>query len=232
MRCIGCGAEMILLNVVPDTSMMVPGYEHHTLQCSGCYEVEQRLVFCQRNGTRPAEAAAGGAVQRNESPPGVAVVVDEATAQLPASSSAWDRVVEKVRAQQADLNERAEIAKAHEGIDLSDRHQENPTAPFSEPVAAKTLRASHSGIQVGPGVIGTDGKPGRTKISAPLPSVHRDQTFTGAENGTVVAKLEAAEDFDRVWENLLPHHNPEFPAGAASNIDGAKGDQSPPACEA
>jgi hypothetical protein len=40
-----CGAEMRLMQVVPDDTMMVAGYEHHTLQCTGCDEVERRLVF-------------------------------------------------------------------------------------------------------------------------------------------------------------------------------------------
>jgi hypothetical protein len=45
MLCIGCGAQMRLMQVVPDTTMMVSGYEHHTLQCTGCNEIERRLVF-------------------------------------------------------------------------------------------------------------------------------------------------------------------------------------------
>jgi hypothetical protein len=40
-----CGAEMRLMQVVPDDTMMVAGYERHTLQCTGCDEVERRLVF-------------------------------------------------------------------------------------------------------------------------------------------------------------------------------------------
>ena len=35
MRCMACGAEMQVVQVVPDDTLMVPGYEHHTLQCSG-----------------------------------------------------------------------------------------------------------------------------------------------------------------------------------------------------
>ena len=36
---------MRLMQAVPDNTMMVSGYEHHTLQCTGCDEVERRLVF-------------------------------------------------------------------------------------------------------------------------------------------------------------------------------------------
>ena len=45
MLCIACGAEMRLMQVVQDNTMMVPGYEHHTWQCSGCNEIERRLAF-------------------------------------------------------------------------------------------------------------------------------------------------------------------------------------------
>ena len=36
---------MILLGSVPDHRMMVPGYEHQTLQCPACGEAERRLIF-------------------------------------------------------------------------------------------------------------------------------------------------------------------------------------------
>jgi hypothetical protein len=45
MLCLACGAEMILVQVVKDTTMLVSGYEHHTWQCSGCSTVEQRMTF-------------------------------------------------------------------------------------------------------------------------------------------------------------------------------------------
>jgi hypothetical protein len=48
MRCMACGTEMILMNVVPDDTMTVPGFEHHTFSCSDCHDVERRLVFTKR----------------------------------------------------------------------------------------------------------------------------------------------------------------------------------------
>jgi hypothetical protein len=45
MRCMVCGAEMRVMQVVPDDTMAVPGYERHTLQCSDCGDVETRLMF-------------------------------------------------------------------------------------------------------------------------------------------------------------------------------------------
>ena len=36
---------MILMNVVQDDTMAVPGFEHHTFTCSDCEDTERRLVF-------------------------------------------------------------------------------------------------------------------------------------------------------------------------------------------
>jgi hypothetical protein len=40
---------MRLMQVVADDTMMVPGYEHHTLMCPTCGEVERRLTFRSQN---------------------------------------------------------------------------------------------------------------------------------------------------------------------------------------
>ena len=49
MRCMVCGAEMILTNVDQDDTMEVAGFEHHTFTCSECQDVEERLVFTKQN---------------------------------------------------------------------------------------------------------------------------------------------------------------------------------------
>jgi hypothetical protein len=49
MRCMACGAEMVLMNVVQDDTMAVPGFEHQTFMCSECQDVERRLVFTKQN---------------------------------------------------------------------------------------------------------------------------------------------------------------------------------------
>jgi hypothetical protein len=48
MRCPGCGAAMHLIEVAPDKTMMVPGYEEHTFECSGCHDHVRQLVFIPR----------------------------------------------------------------------------------------------------------------------------------------------------------------------------------------
>jgi hypothetical protein len=45
MRCLFCDAEMVLVKVVQDGTLMVPGFEHHTFMCSACGDVERRLAF-------------------------------------------------------------------------------------------------------------------------------------------------------------------------------------------
>jgi predicted RNA-binding Zn-ribbon protein involved in translation (DUF1610 family) len=65
VRCIACGEKMLLLNVVPDRTMIVPGYEHQTLQCPGCGETEHRLVFkSERSPLASAEPSSSQADER------------------------------------------------------------------------------------------------------------------------------------------------------------------------
>ena len=45
MRCMACGAEMILLKVIADETMPVPGFQRHAYMCSLCHDTEQRLFF-------------------------------------------------------------------------------------------------------------------------------------------------------------------------------------------
>jgi hypothetical protein len=40
-----CGEEMRLVQTVPDETMVVPGFEHHILNCPYCHDEERRLVF-------------------------------------------------------------------------------------------------------------------------------------------------------------------------------------------
>jgi hypothetical protein len=75
MRCMLCGADMRLIEVVPDDTAMVAGYERHTLQCSSCNDVERRLVFTRTKtpiDSVPApatiEVAAGSVDERERAP--------------------------------------------------------------------------------------------------------------------------------------------------------------------
>ena len=72
MLCLDCGAEMHLVQVVKDTTMLVSGYEHHTWQCSGCSTIEQRMTFTpEKSPTQlaPAEPAQTMLVEPTEAAP-------------------------------------------------------------------------------------------------------------------------------------------------------------------
>jgi hypothetical protein len=58
MRCMACGSEMILMNVVNDDTTLVPGFEHHTFTCSECQDIERRLVFIKHGGEGDTEPTA------------------------------------------------------------------------------------------------------------------------------------------------------------------------------
>jgi hypothetical protein len=49
MRFMLCGQEMRLVQTVPDETMIVPGFEHHTFHCSSCQDEERRLVFVRES---------------------------------------------------------------------------------------------------------------------------------------------------------------------------------------
>ena len=45
MDCTACGAELILTNVVPENTVALRGFEHHTFICLGCHITARRVVF-------------------------------------------------------------------------------------------------------------------------------------------------------------------------------------------
>ena len=127
MRCMACGAEMILVHVVADETMIVSGFERYTLQCLGCDEVEHRFVFTRQNGARDAQAGADGA---GASPPSSAAG-EKNTA---AASSAWARTVKTFRSRQAAIAARATGAKKTDRVGEFYRNWENPIPPRRRPV--------------------------------------------------------------------------------------------------
>jgi hypothetical protein len=225
MRCIACGAEMILMKVVPDTNMMVAGYEHHTLQCSGCYEVEQRLVFSQRSESRPVEPVAqpvkaqpisqcdedraGESLSHieKENLPGESVSPGKATAPVQAPS-AWRRAVEKVRLQQADLNQRAQVAKSDRSVD-EDR-EEAPSQRQAR--AAKKASAVPCAIGSATGALGA-----RATDAGRAPPAPAEGSGARAE------PIDLAQGFDRVWESLVAQTRPAGSDRGASAGEGHGG---------
>jgi hypothetical protein len=105
MRCMACGAEMVLMNAVRDDTMAVAGFEHHTLQCPSCNDIERRLVFNPESAAKAAEPAQVD-VAPPVSPAPPAEANEPATANEPASApaptvSAWRRAVAMFRGRHA-----------------------------------------------------------------------------------------------------------------------------------
>jgi hypothetical protein len=69
MRCLLCDAEMILMNVVQDDTMLVAGFEHRTFMCSSCHDVERRLVFVGAAEAIPVPATPSIAGEQSPVPP-------------------------------------------------------------------------------------------------------------------------------------------------------------------
>ena len=120
MRCIGCGEEMRLVQAVADHTMMVRGYEHHTLECPGCHEVERRLVFAKPIEPTPIEPTTNlTSVEPTRASPGAQPAAPTSTAtpkeiaRAPAPST-WERALDRLRSQQSSLDERAAGAKSSE----------------------------------------------------------------------------------------------------------------------
>src|SRR5262245_36911126 len=55
MRCISCCGDMRVVRVDQDSGMEAAGYEHQTLECSGCNKTERRLAFTGDKTFWPAE---------------------------------------------------------------------------------------------------------------------------------------------------------------------------------
>ena len=99
MRCMACGAEMRVVQVVPDDTLMVPGYERHTLQCSGCNDIEHRLVF---NREAAEQAAAAAEAESTPVAPPAAPMPEPANEPV-RTPSPWQRAIAMLRGRHAGL---------------------------------------------------------------------------------------------------------------------------------
>ena len=124
MRCIGCGHEMHLVKAVADCTMMVPGYEHQTLECPGCRTVERRMVFGRTIGPLTVEpmrlssdALACAADPKQNDRVGPSKTYSEKTySEKTHSEKTWARALDRLRSTQSALKERAAAAMAAKTI--------------------------------------------------------------------------------------------------------------------
>jgi hypothetical protein len=104
---------MQLAQVIEDVTLLVAGYEHCTWHCSGCGEVERRMVFTRQKA--PAENV--------PLPP---THPERPTARLKAG--AWMQTIAKLRSKQNEIkqrpNDREEAARTAERHAQFDRDWE------------------------------------------------------------------------------------------------------------
>jgi hypothetical protein len=60
MRCAACGTEMLLVKVAPDNTMISSGYERYTLQCLGCFKLDEHLIFNSAKSSQTPSHALDG----------------------------------------------------------------------------------------------------------------------------------------------------------------------------
>lgn len=106
MRCLVCGADMELAEVVDDDTMPVAGFMRRTLSCPECGETEHRLVFAQVDHPPPESPACA---ERSD------LVPSPSPADPPTSApplGAWAQAVERIRERQAMLAQCRPVAAA------------------------------------------------------------------------------------------------------------------------
>jgi hypothetical protein len=140
MQCAACGAKMLLTGVVLADIATMPGFERHTFKCSSCPQTARRLVICRAKRAvveplAPIAASQTPASNLRTAPPAtsssqlnadeklhstqadwrpavekLALALKERAVE--ARASAWAKAVEKLRARQAALTERAACVQA------------------------------------------------------------------------------------------------------------------------
>ncbi|MCC6776190.1 MAG: hypothetical protein IT537_06060 [Hyphomicrobiales bacterium] len=213
MRCMVCGGDMALVAAVVDQTMVVTGYERHTLRCAQCGEEEQRLVF--RSSASPRVTAA------SPTPPGeplhkrveertgvdhVETASGEPPARLQAETTAsppvgaWARAIKKLRDQQEELRERAKLAVASRE---AQRFTRDWTAGFQSRAPELSRRAR-------PGEIARRMRSSKLNLE-PLPGARSkkwakviakiDGKQIALDQVRVITRTPApSEEFDRIWD--------------------------------
>jgi hypothetical protein len=202
---------MYLAHVAPDNTMPVSGYEHRTLMCSECGDIERRLVFAGDQPPPDAETSVQVRPAREPPtkvmPPKGALAQKAALAQEPPAKepSAQAGSVEKATPPDggtpATVGETPLQARAVEPSGQDSRRENgregSPAAPAENPpakwaAAVERLRTRH------------------TTLTQP-PAAEK------ATEGPASAKADDPSDFDRIWENLPPR--PQAPRPAPARAD-------------
>jgi hypothetical protein len=215
MRCIGCGEEMRVLQAVADQTMMVPGYEHQTLECPGCHGVERRLVFARPIGPLTLEP------MRLSSGPPAPTAAPKQSEGIDVSRT-WARAVERLRSQQSALKERAEGARISETVrqfyqtwdGLTPRRRVAPPAkptksakPTDEPAQSSPKLASGTNrVQNGAAPV--------SALARVVAKLRSQQASISARRADKEHSLEG-QPFDQLWETLGASPRQPTPPGKA-----------------
>src|SRR5262249_55125097 len=116
---------MILVNVVPDETMIVAGFERYTMQCLDCGDTEQRFVFKGNGRNAETAADAAAAIAREAGPPPAPM------------ASAWLRAVARLGGRQPAGTQRRAEAEATDRVRRFYRAGEDPIPPPARPPALK-----------------------------------------------------------------------------------------------
>jgi len=210
MRCMGCGAQMVLTAAVPDETMVVRGFEHQTFRCFDCAITEQKRTF---TGGDPAPAAPAQAIAPAASAAKPEHPFEPADPGSDEGPAAWTRAVAKLRSRQAEIRQRAEAAKRMDwNMEFNQAweqlapagapSQQNGHSTFARPKDLKAMFAR--------GIRGRLRKAaaislGRSRASTPIPA----------------PSPEAAREFKQFWDSLAPGSGPpQLPAPAPSVSNG------------
>jgi len=237
-----CGEEMRLVQVVPDDAMPVPGYEHHTLECPGCHEVERRLVFTRESEPVPfeprplppaphrVELAAASAEPSADIVPNAVTAAPSATA----PSSSWARAVDRLRQHQSSLQARQADTKASATA--------SQTCPdWQEVVRSRRLTQATAAAQApSQPLIGKDlpeqpDKPASAPVAAdrsrpsPAPSSAMARVIArlrlrDAWPPTAGGTADERRHFDQMWDSFAPQAQSPAPTSLPQPVaDGSAG---------
>jgi hypothetical protein len=211
-----CGEEMRLVQVVPDDTMPVPGYEHHTLACPGCHDVERRLVFSRDLEPIPfeprplppaalrAEATAGRAARSSvEIPP------DAVMASSGITAPSWARAVDRLRNQQSSLQARQADVKASATADQMRRDWQE--AVRSRRLAQATLAQATAAPTASARPPADRSRPSPAPSSAMARVIARlrrrdtrHQTWHQTWHQAAGGGADERGRFDQMWESFAP----------------------------
>jgi hypothetical protein len=134
MLCLACGAEMRLVQVVEDTTLLVSGYEHQTWQCSGCDSVEQRTTFSRKKRPTHTRRVLGERVSVQPTQ----TATDELTQIQPVEPAP----VAPIQVEQTAQAERSQTAAVETTVSVEATDKPEPPKAKPPQISAATLQTS------------------------------------------------------------------------------------------